>query len=290
MHHDLPSLVLLQLAAIAVAQEKAPAAPAPERPWQQALALGKQHHAPILAFVLPAVEAVADPARVKALVELERSAHMLVSKAGGAPVVRTERDLLLRHLQLLRRTDRRAFREMGEPTPSQAIFAMVVPVVCTPADCGARPGENVVLCGADGKRTHAFTLDLLDRDAFVQRVGDVVLAPAAVDARRAAVAPGITQDLERRAQLVAANSAEAKAAAEIERLGQRLQQNLPGVAPALVSFAADKLQLAPELTWLEQQRAPLGTTAHIQYADPCPGCGMGYVPPELNTVLRLIGP
>lgn len=289
MNHALPSLVLLQLAAIAAAQQQAPGAPIPERPWQQALAAGKQHHAPILAFVLPAADAAADEARVKALVELERSVQMLASKAGGPPVVRTERDLFLRQLQLLRRTDRRGFREMGEPTPAQAIFALAVPVVCTAADCGARPGENVVLCAPDGKRTHGFTLDLLDRDVFVQRVGDVVLAPAAVRARAATVAPGVTRDLARRAELVA-KAADAKAAAEIVQIGQRLLQNLPGVAPALVSFAADEPQLAPELTWLEQQRAPLGTAAHTEHADPCPACGMGYMPPELNTVLRLIGP
>lgn len=290
MNHTLSSLVLLQLAAVAAAQQGAPALNAPQSPWQQAVAIGKQHHAPILAFVLPAADAKADAARVTALAELERRVGMLVAKAGSPPAVRTDRDLLLRHLQLLRRVDQRVRFGPGEPGPAQAILAMTVPVVCAAAACGARPGENVVLCGPDGKRTHGFALDLLDRDAFVQRVGDVVLAPAAVNARRAAVDPGITKDLARRAELLAANSADAKAQAEIERIAQRLQQDLPGVAPALVSFVDEKLQLAPELTVLEQQRAPLGTSAHVEYADPCPSCGMGYMPPELNTVLRLIGP
>jgi hypothetical protein len=37
-------------------------------------------------------------------------------------------------------------------------------------------------------------------------------------------------------------------------------------------------------------RAPLGSEAHQDLGDPCPGCGMGYTPPSLMTVLKLIGP
>jgi len=51
-----------------------------------------------------------------------------------------------------------------------------------------------------------------------------------------------------------------------------------------------KLLSEPELGGIEQSRAPFGSKAHVDQRDPCPGCGMGYTPPALMTVLKLLGP
>jgi hypothetical protein len=292
MNHALSIAVLLELAALAAAQAAptpAPAAPGqPGKPWQDALVLARRHHAPILAFVLPA-EARADGARVQRLEQLEQQVGMLRNKAGPAAAPATTRDVLLRELQLLRRAEPGS-RRPAEPSAARALFALAVPVVCRAEDCGATPGENVVLCGEDGKRTHGFALDLLDRDAFVQRVGATVLAPATLAARRANVPPALTADIARRAKLAAANGTDPKEVAELEAIEQRLVDALPALAPALLETVDGALRVQSELARLEAQRAPLGTRAEVHAVDPCPTCGMGYVPPELNTVLRLIGP
>jgi hypothetical protein len=51
-----------------------------------------------------------------------------------------------------------------------------------------------------------------------------------------------------------------------------------------------KLVIDPDLGALEQARAPLGSTAIQPAGDPCPPCGMAFVPPQFNTVLKLLGP
>ncbi len=292
MNHSLFHSTLLALAAGtaagAAAQDPSSPAPAPaEPPWQRALADAKQQHAPILAFVLPP-DVPASPESVRALRELERSVGMLVTKGREPAAPRTDRDLLLRRLQLLRRPERQGLRGPATPSRAQAILALTVPVVCAAEHCGARPGETVVLCGADGRRIGGFAVDLLDRDAFTAAVGPVVLAPDALAARRAAIPPQLAQDLARRAAIVA--NGECAALLGLPAIDARLRVNVAAVAPAFATFAGDELQLAPELGWLEQQRAPVGTVAHVDQADPCPPCGMAFVPPELVTVLRLIGP
>jgi hypothetical protein len=222
----------------------------------------------------------------------ERAAHVFGRSLGGAaPPVATERDVMLRALQLLRRPGVDAGAER-RPDPRLApILALGVPVVCDAADCGARPGETVVVCGPDGKRTHGFAVDLLDRDALVQRVGGVLLDPATVAARQAAMPPDAAKLLERRTRLQAAardgSEAAAAAGSQLGELRASLVTQLTAIAPALVSFAGGELRLDPELAMLEHQRPPLGLEQ--QYVDPCPPCGMGFTSPQLNTLLRLAG-
>lgn len=123
------------------------------------------------------------------------------------------------------------------------------------------------------------------------------MSPEALAPRQVNVPPALAADLravrELRQRLAGELSDEQRAKVFEER-GQRLarlRSALPGVGPALVHFDAEKQpQLSAEIVELEPERVPLGVTARVFDGDPCPGCGMGYVPPGLRTVLELIGP
>jgi hypothetical protein len=206
MNRSAAASLTVLFAALAAAQEAAPAPTDPKTPqtlqaaWQEALTLARTHKAPVLAFVLPPAGETADPARSKATRSRELQVGLLNRKADDVPPIETSRDLLLRQVQLLRVGDRRAARSLPPGTEAQAIFAMTVPVFASAANCGAKPGQTVVLLGPDGKRGKAFELDLLDDEAFVRAVGIEVLGPDALAARNANVAPELLDLLaERRA-------------------------------------------------------------------------------------------
>ncbi|MCA8964586.1 MAG: hypothetical protein H6838_11435 [Planctomycetes bacterium] len=264
--------------------------------WPEALRLAKQHKAPILAFVVPAKGARTDADTVSKTCDAERKLGMLSFDERSLPPMRTQREVLLRQVQLLRAPER-AGRGMPEPSRTQALFALAVPVFASAEACGAEGGETVVLCGEDGRRVRGWRLDLLDRDAFVERVGEQLMSPEALAPRQVNVPPALAADLravrELRQRLAGELSDEQRAKVFEER-GQRLarlRSALPGVGPALVHFDAEKQpQLSAEIVELEPERVPLGVTARVFDGDPCPGCGMGYVPPGLRTVLELIGP
>jgi hypothetical protein len=295
MNRSAAASLTVLFAALAAAQEAAPAPTDPKTPqtlqaaWQEALTLARTHKAPVLAFVLPPAGETADPARSKATRSRELQVGLLNRKADDVPPIETSRDLLLRQVQLLRVGDRRAARSLPPGTEAQAIFAMTVPVFASAANCGAKPGQTVVLLGPDGKRGKAFELDLLDDEAFVRAVGIEVLGPDALAARNANVAPELLDLLAERRALRRA-SGDAAFAARREQVFARLARALPGVAPALVRREEGMLVLDPDLEPLEQQNAPLGSTATILQDDPCPACGMGRIPPHFATVLKLLGP
>ncbi|HEX6813862.1 MAG TPA: hypothetical protein VF384_19730 [Planctomycetota bacterium] len=293
MNRSTAASLTVLLAAIAVAQEATP--PPAKTPqtlqaaWQEALTLARTHKAPVLAFVLPPAGEAADPARSKATRARELQTGMLNRKADDVPPIETSRDLLLRQVQLLRAGDPRVSRALPPPNEAQAILAMTVPVFARAQDCGARPGQTVVLLGPDAKRGKGFDLDLLDSEAFVREIGGEVLGPEALAARNANVPRELLDLLAERREL-RKGPGSPETIARQEQVFTHLAKALPAIAPALVRREEGKLVLDPDLAQLEQPSAPLGSTATVLEGDPCPACGMGFVPPHLATVLKLLGP
>jgi hypothetical protein len=233
---------------------------------------------------------------VKALREAEVAAGMLVRASKTAvepPPIVTRRDLLLRQVQLLR-----AFATAGglgrgglepgafEVTDVHRLFALTVQVLAPAKLCGAKPGETVVVLRADGKRLAGIEVDPTDREAFVRAVTPSLLAPDVLAARTTNVPPELRKAYER---LVAIRNDPDRDGEEVARLCAQLRANLPAAAPVIVpepgqldGFLASQL-LAP--------RPPDGTQEQmVLTGDPCPACGMAYVPQHLNSVLKLLGP
>lgn len=293
MNRSIASSLSVLLATLAVAQEH-PLAPLPslslDAAWQEALTLARTHKAPLLAFVLPRPDESADASRNKATRTREMEVGMLWRKGNDVPAMVTARDVLLRQVQLLRTGRRAGAREQVQVSEAQAVFAMTVPVFAAPSVCGSKPGESVVLFGPDGKRMKGFALDLLDDAAFVREIGGEVMSQQALTVRTANPAPELTRLLERRRSLLATPPQDEKAVAEHEQVFRQLVNALPGAAPAMVHREDGKLVIDPDLGALEQARAPLGCTAEQLAGDPCPPCGMAFVPPQFATVLKLLGP
>ena len=293
MNRSIASSLSVLLAAAAAAQEH-PLAPRPssslDAAWQEALTLARTHKAPLLAFVLPPSGEAADAARSKATRAREMETGMLNRKGSDVPAMVTARDVLLRQVQLLRAGRRAGAREQLQATEAQAVFAITVPVLAAASVCGGKSGETAVLFGPDGKRMKGFALDLLDDAAFVREIGGEVMSLQALTVRTANPAPDLTRLLERRRSLLATSPMGEEVAREHEQVLRRLVTALPGVAPVMVRREDDKLVIDPDLGVLEQARAPLGTTAEVLAGDPCPPCGMAFVPPQLATVLKLLGP
>jgi len=299
----LPAAVLLSFAAALVAQSPAAAPAAPPKDalakaWQRAVELSRKHKAPILAFVLPPEGARADEQVVAATRAAEKKLGMLIGRRGStAPEMQTQRDVLLRQVQLLRGSHRSA---PGAPAPSdeQVVFALTVPVFARADACGAKPGENVVLLAPPGDKVAGLALDLLDREAFVREVGGRVLAPSALEPRRANVPLSLGERLKELGELqeslfTSPGDEQWRVRWErAEELKKELAAELVALGPLLVRRAGegDEVVPAPELSDLEAARAPLGTIAEVAAVDPCPACGMGYTPPGLLTTLKLIGP
>ena len=292
MNRSIASSLAVLLAALAVAQEPS-LAPQPalslDAAWQQALTLARTHKAPLLVFVLPRADEKADDARSKATRTREGQVGMLWRKVGDVPEVVTARDLLLRQVQLLRASRQAGARGRFEVTEAQAVFAMTVPVFAPASVCDARPGETVVLFGPEGKRKKGFALDLLDDAAFVREIGGEVMSQDALAVRAANLAPELTRLVERRRTLLTSRMNEG-VARELEQTFPKLVNALPSAAPAMVRREDGKLVIEQDLGALEQARAPLGSTAEQLAGDPCPPCGMAFVPPQFATVLKLLGP
>ena len=289
--------LLLSFAASLAAQGPKPDVPL-AKAWPEALRVATRHKAPILAFVVPPNGVRTDADTVSRTCAAERELGMLRFDERSLPPMRTQREVLLRQVQLLRAPEP-VGRGLPAPTRCQALFALTVPVFANAVDCGAEAGETVVLCGPDGKRQAGWKLDLLDRAEFDEQVGGRVLAKQALEVRKANVAPALRADLAALRQFGEAMAKggeqpaaeQARMREEYERLVVTLRDALPGLAPALVEHGdQDALRFAAELAAFEAQRLPLGVSARLFDGDPCPTCGMGYVPPGLRTVLELIGP
>lgn len=293
MNRSIASSLSVLLAALAVAQEPPltrPPVQSLDAAWQEALTLARTHKAPLLAFVLPRADEPADAARDKATRTREMEVGMLWRKGNDVPAMVTARDVLLRQVQMLRTGRPAGRREPLRASEAQAVFAMTVPVFATAPVCGSKPGETVVLFGPDGKRMKGFALDLLDDAAFVREIGGEVMSQQALAVRTANPAPELTRLLERRRSLLATPLQDEEAVREHQQVFRQLVSAFPGAAPAMVHREEGKLVIDPDLGVLEQARAPLGSTAEQLAGDPCPPCGMAFVPPELASVLRLLGP
>ena len=203
----------------------------------------------------------------------------------------TARELMLRQLQLLRCTEqhqpnRGRLKLEVRATRGNAIFALTVPVVATSTTCQAEPGETAVLFGPDGKRLRGFRTALLAKEAFVAEVAAVVLEPKALAARAATVPPAVARDV---AALPAKQGNEVGFIYDA-KLDQRLLAALPAAAPALVQWVDGELDIHHTLWTLEDRRDPLGTERLVFRDDHCTACGMGFTPPSLTGMLKLIGP
>jgi hypothetical protein len=279
---------LLVLAASLVAQERDDERKARPDPlaaaWQQALERAKAQKAPILAFVLPPADAKAPADRVKATWLREREIgmpHVFLSKE---PPTLSARELLLRHIQLLRLPEFRRRSHVVQATPSMALLALSIPVVAAAELCGAKPGETAVLLGPDGKRMEGFALDLLEEEAFVKQLGGRLLDRTVLAARAANVPPELARDVAalpvKREQIFLEDHA----------LEERLRMSLAAAAPLLVKVGTDGLELHPVLWLLDELRPPLGTEKPGLPYEMCTGCGMGFTPQAFYNVLQLIGP
>lgn len=294
MHASNSIAALLTLAAALAAQDGKrdgePVAPdALTAAWQAASAQAKQHKAPVLAFVLPAADAPASEANTKHTWERERAVGILRAYREESPPTSTARELMLRQLQMLRRTERGQGGRGGvevRATRGNAVFALTIPVVATATTCQAEPGETAVLFGPDGKRLRGFRSDLLAAEAFLTEVAAVVLEPKALAARAANVPPAVARDVT----ALPAKRAGELVYVEDAKLAKRLVANLPAAAPALVRWVDGELDIHHVLWSLEDQRDPLGTERQVVPEDHCPTCGMGYTPPSLTGILKLIGP
>lgn len=287
--HSIPFLLAFASALAAQGGDaKAPRTDALAAAWQQALTQAKSHKAPMLAFVLPPAAAPAPNDRSKATWDREREVGICRAFREQAPPELTARELMLHQLQLLRVPKFAGGRGIGrvDATPRTAIFALTIPVVATAETCGAKPGETVVLLGADGKRVAGFTLDLLDAAKFEQEVGAIVLAPKTLAARTATVPPAVARDVE----ALPKPRQDDLGYIEDQALRARLAASFVAAAPALITWREGELAIHPSLWTLEDERSPLGTERPIAMADECLGCGMGFTPPALKGVLKLLGP
>ena len=283
---------LLTLAAALAAQDHKPvAADALATAWQSAVDQARLHKAPLLAFVLPAADAPVSETDSKDTWERERAVGVMHAYREETPPVSTARELMLRQLQLLRCTERDGGKRgrLGmdvRATRGNALFALTVPVVATSTTCQAEPGETAVLFGPDGKRLRGFRTKLLAGDAFVAEVAAVVLEPKALAARAATVPPTVARDV---AALPAKRDDELGFIEDAE-LAQRLLTALPAAAPAMVRWVDGELDIHHTMWSLEDRRDPLGTERLVLPDDHCTGCGMGFTPPSLTGMLKLIGP
>ena len=285
------SASILLFAAIAAAQQPtAPKEPTPALPttltgaWRFAQSLLRTHKVPVLVFVLPAADAPVDAAvaaRSRQLVEARLAANKVM---GALPVLRADsaRAVFLLQLQVLRSSANEQLRQL---------LLCSAAVVAEAATAGARPGETVVLLGADGKREHGFALDLLDEDAVVQTLAPILLDQARLAARQANLAPALKQDLAEYERLERARQRSEADTQRLAELRDRLAPVLPAVAPVLLAAptaAAPGRSRGPGLLGsLAGPELPLGT-AIDQMIDPCAGCGMAYVPPRLTSTLKLL--
>lgn len=266
---------------------KAPLAAA----WYDARAVANLNKAPILAFVVPEQGVAAQKTAISATRAAEQKAHMLVTKGGsGAPPMRTSREVLLRQVQLLRGAQRGTLGHLPKATDEQLVFALTVPVFATAKSCGAKPDENVVLLSPHGKRIKGWQLDLLQGEAFVKAIGEHVFAEEALAPRQANMLPKPMKLLGELRAKIAAKGEGGLAPYYAQQMHEKLAAELVALGPALVRREAGKLVAEPELWGIEVGRTPFGVTAHMDLGDPCPGCGMGYTPPGLLTVLKLVGP
>ena len=227
--------------------------------WRTALATGRRHDAPILVFVLPPAGQVADAPQAVATREAELAFQSLATEAGEpAPAMSTARDVMLRQLQLLRTAWPPWMTICAGVVPSsepKMVFALTVPVVAAAETCGAKPGESVVLLTPTGERVRGFELDLLDRDAFVATVGELVLAQDVLATRCERVPPDLLADW-RRLRLLTQTGGDDDARRSLE---QHLSAQLPATAPLLVRQGEHRPEAEYHLWVWETQRAPLGT-------------------------------
>lgn len=261
-----------------------------DRAWRQALADAKRQHAPVLAFVLPPADVPVAAARAAAIRAAERERGLLSIRIPRANEIETTREAVLRLVQLLRAGRSPEDRSRGHefapmlPTPSELVFALSIPVVVRAGSVGAKDGETVVLLGADGERRKGFAVDLLDHGAFLSTVGALLLD----DDELAAAKIAASETAERIARLRRIDAGEQPVAWTEAR--RELLARLRDVT-ALSIRREDDGYTADSIVWeLEYQRPPLGTESIEFQGDPCPPCGMAFVPPGMNTVLKLIGP
>jgi len=289
------SIVLLTLVASLAAQEnsKDPM----ESAWNAALAAAKQQKAPLLVFVVPDRDGPADPKRAVACREAENAAGMLTGHKApepGVPAIATQQDLLLRQVQLLRASamfDARRRGPQGEPgelTDVHRIWTLTVPAVARAKTCGAKPGETVVLLRADGKLMRGFEVDLQDHAAFAKLLGADLLAPDTLAARRETVDPDLLNSFDRLCELW---KTQLSGAEEFNQLQTKLSERVQSFAPAIVGGPREAQLDVFSQSLLLQHRVPFGAEEKLVITgDPCPSCGMGFVPPHLNSVLKLLGP
>jgi len=259
--------------------------------WYDARAAAKQFKAPILAFVLPEASLAADEKAVAGTIAAEQKASMLATMMGSfAPKMQTARDVMLRQVQVLRASPPGMLGNMLQATDAQMVFALTVPVFVTAKTCGAKAGENVVLIAPHGERIDGWQLDLLQGETFVKAISAHVFSEDSLTPRQANLhGPALQLLKDLRAQIEAKGEGGWSPYHTLE-MQQKLAASLVALGPALVRREDGKLLSEPELGGIEQSRAPFGSKAHVDQRDPCPGCGMGYTPPALMTVLKLLGP
>jgi hypothetical protein len=298
------TLLLLTLTAALTAQE-AGKAPRPQRQarvdpmsaaWQQALAAARQHKTPLLVFVLP------DEGPVEAgLAAAQRQAELAIGMLDGRrvntdeppepPPIATRRELLLRQVQLLRAMVAAGagdFAPHTKATDLQRLFALTHQAMAPAAVCSAKAGETAVLLRTDGQRLAGYTIGLGDAEAFLRAVRGDVLTDKLLAPRIANVDPELRRAVRRLRDLWERGERETP---EFVSLHTRVLDNAPAAAPALFGEADAEL---PRILMQQALKStpPFGTREQSlpEFSNECSLCGMGYVPPQLSSVLKLLGP
>lgn len=274
-----------------------PVPPAPLAPpttlqaaWQLALTTMREQKAPGLVFVLPAADAVADPAAVR------RALDRIPGKGRGTwpTATATARDLLLLQLQVLRGAlaigdESPAAAHPDDRAPALALaFGLAVPVVATAAQSGARAGETVVLLGATGQRLAGFTVDLGDAAAVHAALLPHLLTNAVLAPRQANTPAAVRAAIEAQRQFRAKPPVAAAESQRYVATYELLRRELFAAAPAMVAVEPEqRLTADGALRELLQFTVPLGTMVASQW-DPCPPCGMMAVSAPFRSALKLL--
>jgi hypothetical protein len=142
-------------------------------------------------------------------------------------------------------------------------------------------------------------VDLGDHAAVLAALTPAVLAPAAVEPRRANVPPEVGKLAARHAELLRliterqqrGETLDAEQCQELQEAQQALTARLGAAAPALVELTGSRAALAPgrigHFSMPFDQQVPFGTAVDQQW-DPCPPCGMMAVPLAMRSTLKLL--
>jgi hypothetical protein len=175
----------------------------------------------------------------------------------------------------------------------RALLLLVEPVLLAAdaAAIGARPDENLVLIGADGRRIAGARIDLRDDGSFVRG------AEALLQAARKPL-PRARQERLQEALALATSAEAGQRALAVQKLAADPGDAVPALQRALATAKeSERAPLAEVATQVAQGLAGVDRAALLPFGadwlddastiDPCPPCGMAMVSASARRMLRL---